>query len=215
MVDVETGVGLVRLLAAVVVGATAGSVTRLVVGALVGVRPRPGRCETVCALLAVVAVHESGVFGIAAFAAFGWWCVGASAADLLTRRLPNVLTVGGGSTILVVALVTGHGRPAFAGAALLVLPLLSVHLLFAHSLGAGDVKLAIGLGAVTGVAGAEAWMLAALLPPVFTAGGALILWVTTRRFGSAEPGSVVRPPLVLPHGPSMCAAAVLSLVVAG
>ena len=60
-------------------------------------------------------------------------------------------------------------------------------------MGAGDVKLAIGLGALTGAFGPDVWMLAALGAPVLTA----LLAMGQLAFGA---GSSV------PHGPSMCLA---------
>jgi leader peptidase (prepilin peptidase)/N-methyltransferase len=60
-------------------------------------------------------------------------------------------------------------------------------------MGAGDVKLALGLGALTGCFGVGAWFLAALGAPLLTA---VIGVVSLARRG----GSTV------PHGPSMCLA---------
>jgi len=57
-------------------------------------------------------------------------------------------------------------------------------------MGAGDVKLALGLGALTGCFGADVWLLAALGAPLLTAVIAML-----RRAGTA-----------VPHGPSMCVA---------
>ena len=61
-------------------------------------------------------------------------------------------------------------------------------------MGAGDVKLALGLGALAGAFGVDAWILAALGAPLLTA-----LWglLSRRR--------------VLPHGPAMCAATALAV----
>ena len=67
-----------------------------------------------------------------------------------------------------------------------------VHLVSPAAMGAGDVKLAIGLGALAGCFGAQAWFLAAVAGPLLT----------------ALAGLVVRPRGVrcVPHGPSMCLA---------
>lgn len=198
------------VLTALVVGGGAGIAVRFSVGRLVGIRPRAGGCETACALLTVAAFCAPGICPPVAFTLFGWWCVGASAADLLTRRLPNMLTLGGATVILTAAHVAGHGRTALAGALLLALPLLVAHLVSPGSLGAGDVKLALGLGAATGVAGAQTWVLATLLPPLLTTGAFLLLHVRTRL---RDPDAGMRA--ALPHGPSMCAAAVFALSLGG
>jgi leader peptidase (prepilin peptidase) / N-methyltransferase len=60
-------------------------------------------------------------------------------------------------------------------------------------MGAGDVKLALGLGALTGCFGADVWLLAAIGAPLLTA----LIGVVARLGWSAT---------TVPHGPSMCAA---------
>jgi leader peptidase (prepilin peptidase)/N-methyltransferase len=66
-------------------------------------------------------------------------------------------------------------------------------------MGGGDVKLAIGLGAIAGCFGIDVWFLAALTAPLLTALFAMLRGVRA-----------------VPHGPSMClataAAAALALV---
>lgn len=122
------------------------------------------------------------------------WLVVLSCYDLRHRRLPNRLTLPGGAVILVVAWCAGRGVPAVAGAAALTGLYLLVHLIAPAGMGAGDVKLAIGLGALAGCFGIAVWFLAALAAPLLTA----VVGVALR-------GAV-------PHGPSMClatAAAVL------
>lgn len=121
--------------------------------------------------------------------------------DLRQRRLPNALTLPGAVLILAVATVAGRGVPALLGAAALSLLYLAVHLIDPAALGAGDVKLAVGLGALTGAFGAEVWLLAAL--------GAVLL--------TAVAGVVVlaaRGGRTLPHGPSMCVASAAACALA-
>jgi len=60
-------------------------------------------------------------------------------------------------------------------------------------MGAGDVKLALGLGALTGCFGADVWLLAAIAAPLLTAAVGLV----ARLGWSAK---------TVPHGPSMCVA---------
>jgi leader peptidase (prepilin peptidase) / N-methyltransferase len=121
--------------------------------------------------------------------------------DVRQRRLPNVLTLSGAAVILLGAAVSGHGLAAVAGAAGLTGLYLLVHLATPAAMGAGDVKLAIGLGALTGSFGFEVWFLAALGAPLLTALWAL--FVVLRRSGTA-----------VPHGPSMCLASVAAVTLA-
>jgi leader peptidase (prepilin peptidase) / N-methyltransferase len=72
-----------------------------------------------------------------------------------------------------------------------------VHLIDPRAIGAGDVKLAAPLGAVLAAAAWSGLVFAAVLAAAFTAGGAAVHAIMTRRL----PGSA------LPHGPSMLAAA--------
>ncbi|CCW15171.1 peptidase, A24 (type IV prepilin peptidase) family protein [Rhodococcus aetherivorans] len=194
-----------------VLGAAAGAGAHRLVARLAGRHPPRGVCEAAAAAGGAVAVLATATApGAAAVAALIWWCVCLSAADLSARRLPNVLTVPGAAVVLAVAAGAGHAAPALAGAVLLAGPYLLAHLAAPRSLGAGDVKLAAGLGAAAGANGAAAWTTAALLPPLLTAAaGAVVVgagWVRAHR----RPRGVV-----LPHGPSMCAAAVAAVLAAG
>jgi leader peptidase (prepilin peptidase)/N-methyltransferase len=122
--------------------------------------------------------------------------------DVRQRRLPNALTLPGAAVVLAVAAVTGRGVPALIGALALALCYLGVHLVAPAGMGAGDVKLALGIGAVTGFFGVDAWVLAALGAPVLTAVWAVAVALRGRT-------------ATVPHGPSMClaAAVVVALVV--
>ncbi|MDW5614660.1 A24 family peptidase [Mycolicibacterium sp. D5.8-2] len=128
------------------------------------------------------------------------WLIALCAFDIRQRRLPNMLTVPGAAVILSVAALAGHGRPAALGAVALFAVYAAVHLLAPAAMGAGDVKLAIGLGALTGVFGVDAWVLAAVGASVLT--GVLALCLRMAGAGAT-----------VPHGPSMClsTAAVLAL----
>lgn len=169
--------------------------------------PVRGACEAACAVgAAIVATVATDPVSTLALAALTWWCVCLSAVDLLERRLPNILTVPGAATILTVAAAAGHGRAALVGAGLLAGPMLLAHLVSPRSLGAGDVKLAVGIGAVAGVAGPSAWLLVAVVPPLITAVAGLVMRMG-RRWSRAGP-------LLVPHGPSMCVVTVLALLAA-
>ncbi|ORB68694.1 prepilin peptidase [Mycolicibacterium tusciae] len=134
-----------------------------------------------------MAAETVGVCVLTWFAWLSWF-------DIRERRLPNWLTVPGALAILMWAAATGRGAPALVGAVSLFAIYLAVHLIAPAAMGAGDVKLAIGIGALTGAFGVDVWSLAAVAAPLLTAGLAVII-----RMLSAE--------RTVPHGPSMCAAA--------
>jgi len=129
------------------------------------------------------------------------WLTVLSVYDVRSRRLPNWLTLPGAVVILAVAALHGRGAAAVFGAAVLFALYAVVHIAAPGAMGAGDVKLAIGIGALTATFGRDVWLLAALGAPVLTA--VLAVVVLLRRAG----GSV-------PHGPSMCVAAVLAAALA-
>ncbi len=127
------------------------------------------------------------------------WLVVLSWYDVRERRLPNLLTLPGAGVILLAAAFAGRGMPALAGAAALGVLYLLVHLAAPAGMGAGDVKLAIGLGGLAGCFGAGVWFSAALAAALLTA-----LW------GGA---AAVRGVRTVPHGPSMCLATAGALAV--
>ncbi len=124
------------------------------------------------------------------------WLIALSAFDIRQRRLPNVLTLPGAAAVLAVAVFSGCGLSAALGATALFAVYAAVHLATPAAMGAGDVKLALGLGALSGAFGPQTWLLAACGAPMFTALAGLI---GRRR--------------MLPHGPSMCAATALAVMV--
>jgi leader peptidase (prepilin peptidase)/N-methyltransferase len=133
----------------------------------------------------------AGVAGVCALV----WLAALSAYDIRERRLPNWLTMPGAAVIIAAAAVHGRGASAVLGAVALFAVYAVVHLVSPVAMGAGDVKLAIGIGALTGTFGGDVWVLAALGAPLLTAGWAVV--AVLRR--SAR---------TVPHGPSMCLAAV-------
>ncbi|MEU0500840.1 A24 family peptidase [Nocardia sp. NPDC005998] len=145
-----------------------------------------------------------------AFALLVAWCAALTAVDLRQRRLPNALTTSGAVIIFGYALFTTQFTAATVGAVLLAVPYLLVHLIAPAALGAGDVKLAVGLGAVAALGGAQVWVRAAIAAPVLTAAfGLAVLTLWRIRSGVNRAG-----PRALPHGPAMCLATVLSLAAA-
>lgn len=126
------------------------------------------------------------------------WLTALSCYDLSQRRLPNALTLSGAAAILPAATVCGRGPQAFAGAVALTAVYLLVHLAAPRAMGAGDVKLAIGVGGLTGGFGPEVWFLAAIAAPLLTA-----------LVGVA---ALARGVHTVPHGPSMCLATVAAIL---
>ncbi|AII03964.1 peptidase [Rhodococcus opacus] len=191
--------------ASVVAGAGAGWAARRTAGLFVGT-VRPGWCEVVCAV-GVAATVGTGSAATAPWVlpcavAFWWWCVSLAVTDLCARRLPNLLTLPGFLAIVGVGAATGSAAAAVIGGVLLAAAYLAAYLGAPGGVGAGDVKLALGVGAAAGLAGGGAWVLAAGLAPALTAlAGCIVLAV--RR--SAPP---------LPHGPAMCVATLVALFAA-
>ncbi|QIS13458.1 prepilin peptidase [Nocardia arthritidis] len=140
-----------------------------------------------------------------AFAALVLWCAVLSVIDIRERRLPNALTGAGALGVLGYALYTAQFTAALVGAALLALPYLAVHLVTPTGFGAGDVKLAVGLGGAAMLGGARALALAAVAAPVLTALIGTILLIRRRVTGGAAPGPI-------PHGPAMCLATVSAIL---
>jgi leader peptidase (prepilin peptidase)/N-methyltransferase len=126
------------------------------------------------------------------------WMVTLTGYDIHQRRLPNRLTLPGFAVIMLAAAASGHGPAAALGAGLLAAVYLLIHVAAPAAMGAGDVKLALGLGALTGCFGGGVWLLAAIGAPLLTA----VIGVVARLGWSAT---------TVPHGPSMCAASAAAL----
>lgn len=122
------------------------------------------------------------------------WMAALSGYDIARRRLPNFLTLPGAAAVLLAATLTGRGVPALAGALALAAVYLAAHLVSPAGMGAGDVKLALGLGGLTGCFGVDVWFLAALAAPLLTALVAFLSGVRS-----------------VPHGPSMCLASAMAM----
>ncbi|KAF0847462.1 prepilin peptidase [Nocardia caishijiensis] len=151
----------------------------------------------------------------AAFCLLIAWCLLLGVIDVHARRLPNALTGTGAVAVFGFAWYTGQLTTALIGAALLTMPYLVTHLIAPAALGAGDVKLAIALGAAAALAGPPAWTWAAIVAPLLTGLAAAVVlgrhWV--RRMSGRAVESVRRAssPRVVPHGPAMCLATVTAM----
>lgn len=134
--------------------------------------------------------------GLVAGVAVAWLAV-LSGYDIRQHRLPNWLTLPAAVVVPAVAVGVGRGTAALVGAAALTAVYLAVHLIAPAGLGAGDVKLAAGLGALTGAFGVDVWLLAALCAPLLTS-----LWGVIAALARRGP--------TVPHGPSMCLASAVA-----
>ncbi|MGX9791287.1 prepilin peptidase [Mycobacterium sp. MMS18-G62] len=139
----------------------------------------------------------AGVAGVCVLA----WLAALSFYDIRDRRLPNWLTMPGAAVILATATLHARGTSALLGALALFAIYVLVHLISPTAMGAGDVKLAIGIGALTASFGSDVWLLAALGAPLLSAGWAVV--AVLRR--SAQ---------TVPHGPSMCVATATAIALA-
>jgi leader peptidase (prepilin peptidase) / N-methyltransferase len=167
----------------------------------------------------------------------GWLAVAAGTVDVLHGRLPDALTLPALPAALLLAVPLGGAAVprAALGAGLLAGGYLAVRVLAPAALGAGDVKLAAGLGAALGALSLTAVLVGALLASLLTVGMALgravLTWTVQVKAGLSSTvwGRTVSvragPPGArtagggwgggVPHGPAMLAAGWLVLAVAG
>ncbi|MGW6427031.1 prepilin peptidase [Nocardia sp. NPDC055053] len=152
----------------------------------------------------------------AAFCLLIAWCLLLGVLDIHARRLPNALTGAGAAAVFLYALCTGSLATAVIGAALLTMPYLVTHLLSPAALGAGDVKLAVGLGAAAALAGPPAWVWAAIAAPLLTGTAAVVVLGSHRLRSGLGHEDVRSAPSgrVVPHGPAMCLATVTAMALA-
>ncbi|MFE6921201.1 prepilin peptidase [Nocardia sp. NPDC057663] len=154
----------------------------------------------------------------AAFCLLIAWCLLLGVLDIHARRLPNALTGAGAGAVFLYALCTDNVATAVIGAALLTMPYLVTHLLSPAALGAGDVKLAVSLGAAAAIAGPPAWVWAAIAAPLLTATAAAVVlgvhWLRSALGHSAEDVRSAPSRRVMPHGPAMCLATVTAMALA-
>jgi leader peptidase (prepilin peptidase) / N-methyltransferase len=203
----------IDILAAVLVlapaGVLAGAGARWVLARLRrGARVRAPACEIAVGLLWATAgaAWGGGVLGarwLPLLLGLSWLAVAASVVDLRHRRLPDALTLPAAvlAPLTLVPLGTAAvGRGLLTGS-VAVLAHAAVHAAAPAALGAGDVKLAASLGAVTGgvswaafaTAGVAASALSLVLAVATTAVGALRLVRAPPSGGARPPGGAPAP----------------------
>lgn len=195
-----------------VAGMVAGALARKLVRRLArGARVRAPVCEVgVGALWAVIGDLAGAALlppaWLGALLGMAWLGVAVGVVDVRQHRMPDALTLPAAG-IAPVALLP-LGAPALGrgllGSVVAVIGYGAVHLSRPAAFGAGDVKLAASLGAVLGGASWGALALAAGLAALLTA----VIAVVATASGRLSRGGVV------PHGPSMLAAAWLVTLLA-
>lgn len=122
--------------------------------------------------------------------------VPAALIDLRERRLPNLIVAAAAATFVVVlcleVLLADRGVSWFgivAGAGLLAGPLLALHLFSPPSMGFGDVKVAVVLGAAVGAVDWQLAIAALALAAGMTAAIGVALGVRTIAFGPGLVGA--------------------------
>ena len=148
--------------------------------------------------------HPSLWPALAGLATFG---TSIAVGDALTRRIPNRLNAAAAAStvpLLGVAAVAGHGSSAgaAAGAAAAFAVYAALWLVAPGALGAGDVKLAPYLGAVTAFLGWSCWGRALVLGMVLQ-GVVVVAGLLSGRLGRRSH---------VAHGPAMCLGAVLAVL---
>jgi Flp pilus assembly protein, protease CpaA len=110
------------------------------------------------------------------------WGMLSGALDVWVRRIPNALTLGAWALAIVWLLLTGHGLLGASGASCLgaaaVALILTLPGYGLGMLGAGDVKLLVAMGLLSGL---EALLITFLVAGLLT-GGAAILWIWAYRW---------------------------------
>jgi leader peptidase (prepilin peptidase)/N-methyltransferase len=169
-----------------------------------GVRVPVPVCAALVAVLWVVVVHQADV-GLPLWwwpvpLVLGWAGVLLGVADLVARRLPDVITLPAYPLVALMLTLAAIGAAnngllprAVAGALLWAGGYAMVRLLAPGALGGGDVKLAGSLGALTAATSWSGLVLAVLAASVLTA----VVALPARMIGYRE----------VPHGPAMLAVA--------
>ncbi|MDV8007311.1 A24 family peptidase [Rhodococcus sp. IEGM 1318] len=180
-----------------------------------GYRPAVTRCcAPQCAVAlgwVVVGALTTTVAQLISGLAVAWWCVAISIVDLAVRRLPNSFTLPGYAVVMVYATMSGTVWVAAVGSVLLAGIHLLAHVMSPGSMGIGDVKLSLPLGALTGLVGADAWLWSLVSASVLTA--ALGIVIELRKLERRQSGPVAHNSPIA-HGPSMCLAACGSIAFA-
>lgn len=180
-----------------------------------GYRPAVTRCcAPQCAVAlgwVVVGALNTSVAQLISGHAVVWWCVAISIVDLAVRRLPNSFTLPGYAVVMVYAAASGTVLVAAVGSVLLAGIHLLAHVMSPGSMGIGDVKLSLPLGALTGLVGADAWLWSLVSASVLTA--TLGIVIELRRLERRQSGPVAHNSPIA-HGPSMCLAACGSIAFA-
>lgn len=160
--------------------------------------------QTLCAMGCGLAALSSTGSALLLAIVVVLWAVCLSVIDFRTMRLPNPLTGLGAVGVAGLSVAVGRWQAAALGAGLLAGMYLFARVcsrgLGGGGFGGGDVKLAVGLGGITAMAGGRVWIVSAL--------GALVLTILAGLWRARRPGGRRG---AVPHGPSMCLASLIAL----
>jgi leader peptidase (prepilin peptidase)/N-methyltransferase len=161
-------------------------------------------------LFGIVAARFTAPLELAAYLVFAASAVVLTIVDVVEKRLPNpvvLASAAGVLALLLLAALVGGSWPSaiglLAGGAGLFAVYFVLALISPRSMGMGDVKLAIVVGAAAGYLGLTAWLIA-LLGGFLVGAVVSLVGLASRRIGMKS---------LVPFGPSMLAGALLALFI--
>lgn len=131
----------------------------------------------------------------------GLWLLVVALGDLHSRRIPNYLVLIGTALVMVGAILGNQVRSALLGGGILFGAYLLTRL-FCTGIGGGDIKVSFPMGALAGMYGEDAWIVAALGALCTTALVGLVVQ-GVNRYKNAEDSDTEPTPMALPHGTFM------------
>ncbi len=162
---------------------------------------RPGVAAVWASLVPLVRFGAFPLWWTAVPLVTGWVLVVLSVSDVGVRRLPDVVTLGGGGLVFGAVALAAHlgggwrlQSGALLGAVLLGVGYGAVRLVTPHALGGGDVKAAVPVGAAVGAVG-----------PL------VVPWVATTAAAVSLLLAALTRSRVVPHGPALALPAWLSV----
>jgi leader peptidase (prepilin peptidase)/N-methyltransferase len=211
-----TGLGLPFVVGAVMLGLAVGTPLALVAGRVLreprrlGWRVNLGASIAAGMLFGLLAARFAAPLELAAYLVFAASAVVLTIVDLIEKRLPNVVVLPSAGAVfaflLLAALLDGSWPSAIgllAGGAGLFAVYFVLAIISPRSMGMGDVKLAIAVGAASGYLGLTTWLVA-LLGGFLVGSVVSLIGLASRRLGLKS---------LVPFGPSMLAGAFIAVFI--